>query len=72
MSGNVYEWAWDWYDKSYGGDVTDPVGPSSGFYRLTRGGSWAHDALSSRSANRGNKSPGTRTDWLGFRPCRSK
>ena len=39
MSGNVYEWAWDWYGD-YGAEAVDPFGPSSGPGRVIRGGSW--------------------------------
>ena len=40
MSGNVWEWVWDWYGTyPYIAEV-DPSGPSSGEGRALRGGSW--------------------------------
>ena len=42
MSGNVREWCSDWYSSSYY-DISpqnNPQGPSTGSYRVTRGGSW--------------------------------
>ena len=73
MSGNVYEWVWDWNQESYENDVsTDPTGPSTpGSYRVVRGGRWNDYARHCRSANRNSTSPGNRRYDFGFRPSRS-
>jgi len=39
MSGNVFEWCWDWYDFSIS-DSTAADGPTSGDSRVLRGGCW--------------------------------
>jgi formylglycine-generating enzyme required for sulfatase activity len=44
MRGNVWEWCSDWLGDYPEGAVTDPVGPSDGFYRVSRGGSWYNTA----------------------------
>jgi len=43
MSGNVQEWVIDWYGESYYGisRSENPLGPSSGKEKVTRGGGWA-------------------------------
>ncbi|OQB69442.1 MAG: Internalin-A precursor [Spirochaetes bacterium ADurb.Bin133] len=38
MSGNVWEWNWDWHGETPSGP--DPIGPESGSYRCVRGGGW--------------------------------
>ena len=66
MHGNVWEWCLDWYG-GYPGSVTNPVGVTSGSYRVGRGGGWYYYAGCCRSASRLINYPSNRVSILGLR-----
>ena len=72
MSGNAREWCSDWYGGDYyeSSPSTDPTGPSTGSFRIVRGGSWGYVAKLCRSAFRSGDGPTSRYDGIGFRLVR--
>jgi len=71
MHGNVWEWCWDWYGNYSSASQTDPMGASSGTYRVGRGGSISSDASTMRSARRFSEVPSFRRNDIGFRLARN-
>ena len=71
MHGNVWEWCLDWCGWSNSSMTVelDPVGPTSGKYRVIHGGNWKSDASSCHSGFRYdvNNTPSYSNTILGFR-----
>lgn len=70
LSGNVWEWLWDWLGPSPGGTVVDGRGPASGIHRGFHGGSWLSSASNCTVAARSGYYPNNRDSVNGFRVVR--
>jgi formylglycine-generating enzyme required for sulfatase activity len=68
MSGNVFEWCWDWHSSQVGtGSETDPSGLAWGERRLSRGGGWSLGASLCMVSDRNSSYPSVKYIALGFR-----
>lgn len=66
---NVHEWCADWYSEEYYSisPKSNPMGPTEGTRRVSRGGSWRHQIKASRAAHRSSLPPEYRYADYGFR-----
>ena len=74
MSGNVWEWCYDWKGNIGTGNETNPTGAVSGTVRMYKGGSWGNTADICTVAFRRNLccvTPNERDNCMGFRVVRN-
>ena len=67
MSGNIYEWCYDWHEPYPAELVSNPSGPVNGKVKGLRGGSLESEAKRCRIAKRGGNYPDYHNLYNGFR-----
>jgi len=70
MSGNVWEWCWDWYNDYPTGSLDNYRGAATGDYHVYHGGIWIIYADDVTVVNRSGNVPCLRYFNLGFRVVR--
>ena len=66
MTGNVWEWCWDWYNVPPASGQ-DPIGAATGTMRVYRGGAYKHSKDNALRAFRNGGNPLNVEDHIGLR-----
>jgi formylglycine-generating enzyme required for sulfatase activity len=67
MSGNVWEWCWDWHDDYPAGPITNYTGAATGRKRIYRGGSYYNNLSLLQTTFRISDDPSLKANSRGFR-----
>lgn len=68
LSGNVWEWVWDWSGRYTKDPKSNPTGASTGTFKIFRGGAWRTTAERTACAMRYmSATPGSSVNDVGFR-----
>ncbi len=71
MSGNLWEWCWDWKGDFTADKQINPQGPASGTDKILKGGSWYSQEQNCRVQKRNYNTPDSRFNYIGFRLVRN-